>query len=954
MKFFLISCFFFLLRPDANCQFYESGQDPASIRWMQIKTNNFQIIFPSTFDSVANKLANNLEYLYTHVAKSLNHQPKKISVILHSFSAASNGFVTLAPKRMELFTTPPQDTYGQDWTEQLAIHELRHVVQIDKLNQGLTRMLSIIFGEQGTGAIAGLIPRWFYEGDAVFTETVLTHTGRGRMGSFTMEMKSLIAENPKPFSFEKMALGSYKNYVPNPYNFGYALVANTRHIYGDSIFANNLSFTARNPYSPFAFNRSFKKQTKYNDLDLYQQTYHSIKTDATQAEPSNTSNAGILWLKKNKKDYTNYRFPQFINDTTLFAVKSGIDQQKQFIFLYKNGKEKIIHTPGDYHNDRISLVNNTLVWAEEIPDIRWTNRSYSNLKILDLTSGKLRMLTHKTRYFGPALSPDKQQVAVVHISVKNKISLAFIDAKNGSINSETLSPQNAQIQDPIWTDDGNFVVAVLSGRNGKALYKYSLFTQQWEEIIPWSFQNISMPMVSGDKIFYSSDISGTNNIYMVHATTKAICQVTQSTFGAFEPNYMEKDAVLFFSDYASLGFDIKSESISTALLLKPNPLIQATDPILQKAGALENFNLQDSIIPHLAYPAKHYSKLSHTFNLHSWAPFYFDYNNLQLGDLNLYPGLILLSQDKLGTCISSFGLSFENNNPVYRAKFTYKGWFPVIGFSVDYGSENPYASIVELDPQPTSKNYRAITNTFIYIPFNLTKGKYITTLIPKLNWKYDNRKIYNRESQRFVNDLNTLSAGLNFYKYVHLAYRDLAPANGIAFYSEYFFKPISQNVIGSRYYVKSRIYLPGLSNHHSFQITTGYFKQQVKDYMYSSAIAYPRGYNTGAPSELKTLTADYVLPLLYPDFNIGRFFYLKRIRANLFTDWCEAKYQIPTQSIGVYTKNTRRLLSSGIDIITDSHMLRFIFPVSLGIRTIYFPNQRTFSSYIIFSMDMNY
>ena len=57
------------------------------------------------------------------------------------------------------------DTYVQDWLEQLAIHELRHVIQLENLNQGLTKVLSIVFGEMATGLIAAYLPFWYLEGD---------------------------------------------------------------------------------------------------------------------------------------------------------------------------------------------------------------------------------------------------------------------------------------------------------------------------------------------------------------------------------------------------------------------------------------------------------------------------------------------------------------------------------------------------------------------------------------------------------------------------------------------------------------------------------------------------------------------------------------------------------------------------------------------------------------------
>ena len=163
----------------ACAQYYISGQDPASIKWEQINTENFQVIYPDYYSEKAKEVANIIQYAYEYAAYSLNHKPKKISLILHTETSVSNGMVVWAPKRMEWYTTPPQENYAQDWFEQLAIHETRHFVQVDKLNQGLTKILSILLGEQGTAAVLGLyIPPWFLEGDAVCTETLLSKSGR--------------------------------------------------------------------------------------------------------------------------------------------------------------------------------------------------------------------------------------------------------------------------------------------------------------------------------------------------------------------------------------------------------------------------------------------------------------------------------------------------------------------------------------------------------------------------------------------------------------------------------------------------------------------------------------------------------------------------------------------------------------------------------------------------------
>ena len=83
-------------------------------------------------------------------------------------------------RRMELYPTPEQNTIPLAPEKQLAIHELAHVFQMESLNQGFSKAMSFLFGEQFTGIVSSLLPLWFLEGDAVFAESVLTESGRGR------------------------------------------------------------------------------------------------------------------------------------------------------------------------------------------------------------------------------------------------------------------------------------------------------------------------------------------------------------------------------------------------------------------------------------------------------------------------------------------------------------------------------------------------------------------------------------------------------------------------------------------------------------------------------------------------------------------------------------------------------------------------------------------------------
>jgi hypothetical protein len=236
-----------LLANNASAQFSESGTEPASVRWQQIHTEHFRVIFPTDAAHDGQRAANVLEYIYSKEGKTLNHQPAKIPVVLHNRTAFSNGFVSWAPKRSEWFLTPPQDNYAQDWLEQLAVHEYRHVVQIDKLNQGITKALGFAVGQQAVGAISGLLPMWFLEGDAVATETALTNAGRGRNPAFEMPLRT-IALSGKYQKYDKALFGSYRDHVPNHYELGYQIVSWTRERYGAKTFETSADFVARKPF----------------------------------------------------------------------------------------------------------------------------------------------------------------------------------------------------------------------------------------------------------------------------------------------------------------------------------------------------------------------------------------------------------------------------------------------------------------------------------------------------------------------------------------------------------------------------------------------------------------------------------------------------------------------------------------------------------------------------------
>ncbi len=258
-------------------QFYQYGQDPSSLKWNYTENDHFKLIHPRGFDANARELLGILNRQYLANSQQLNHFPKKIPVVLHSTPVISNGFVMWAPRRMEFLTYPDVNGIAQDWYTHLSLHEFRHAVQVGKLNQGVTKVLTILLGEQGIGPAAGMLGFWFLEGDAIYAETSLSESGRGRDPAFEMGIKAHLLSGTKPYSYAKSYLGSYRDFVPDYYSYGYQMVTFARQKYGKNIWTGALDFTGKKPYliNPVLF--YLKKTTGGSKEKLYRNTMDFLK-----------------------------------------------------------------------------------------------------------------------------------------------------------------------------------------------------------------------------------------------------------------------------------------------------------------------------------------------------------------------------------------------------------------------------------------------------------------------------------------------------------------------------------------------------------------------------------------------------------------------------------------------------------------------------------------------------
>lgn len=957
-KFFVLIAAFILpfVALPSYSQFYERGQEPAFIKWQQIRTENYQIIFPESYTHEAQRLANILEYAYNYVSFSLKNKPKKISIIIHNYSVRFNGFVAWAPKRMELYPTSPQDIYPQDALEQLALHELRHVVQVDKLHQGLTRILYFLFGEMATGVIAGMLPIWYLEGDAVATETALSRTGRGRLPSFEMKLRALSLEKGGVYRYDKAYNGSFKDYVPDYYQYGYQMIAYTRQKYGNRWWDQSLNYVARNPFLINPIHFSLYNHLGLNKRRLYDATFRELGHQWS-AEDSTLSCTSFDTLNVRSRDlYTSYRFPQYLNDSVIIAEKTSLDKIPRFVALNRDGEETVIHHPGFLDAVRLSVGHNTLLWTEIIPDIRWGNREFSVIKKLDITTGEESLLSPKTRYFAPDLSPDGTRISTIEVTIQNQESLLILDAKNGALLRAIPIPDKVHAMMPTWSKNGECIYLIVLNENGKSIQKIELDTEKWELILDPGFDDILTLAPSQDYLFFHSTYSGIDNIYAVDLATKKVFQVTSSRNGSFDVTVSPDGERIAFSDYSSSGYILGEMKLNNLEFREMGKVAKTGNNWHEVLASQEADVIETADFPKKRYEVKPFRKLPNFFQFHSWAPFYTDLNQIDLENFQIHPGFMLLSQNKLSTVVSSIGYAYKESRHQFFSTLTFKGLFPVIDLSLNYGG----APLVL--PDSLSVSFSDLTfNSRIYLPLNLTRDRYVRGVVPSFETEYRNFYIYNDESYLFEKGLWTNRYRLYGYNYLKLAHRDFLPKWGQTIDIRYGNNWFSGKEQGSIYSLQMTFYFPGLMPNHSLKLSAGMEKRSnVKRMFYYNSLDFPRGYNSSIllplAENMQTISGEYSLPIWYPDINLSSILYCKRVRGSLFYDYSRAKL-FNTESSD-FNADYDILTSTGGSMVVDLHFLRIRFPISLGVEYAYLPevNRNEFSMILninVFGFNIN-
>lgn len=934
----------------AQAQFLDYGTDPARLKWNTVNTNHYKLIYPRGNDSMAYRYAVFLENARPHVNKTMQSRTTlRFPIILHSASMSSNGMVAWAPRRMELLTTPPPHTYPQSWDKQLVLHESRHVAQTGKLKQGIFSPLYYVIGEQSAGIAAFGIPKWFYEGDAVVAETALSATGRGREPEYDMVYAAQMGTQ-NFFSFDKWFLGSYKDYTGDFYALGYNLVAYARHAYGADVWDKVVDRYTKRIYAIPPFSNALKHYTGLTTKQLFIKTF-AYRFNEWQTNDSiflarnkiQTRGIPTRWVAKhpdylspNNKRYTSYKYPQVLNDSVTIALKSSLHDISSLVAL-QNGHEKHLCYVGSI-NSRINLNNNRVYWSEYVPSLRWTHENYSVVKYYDIQTKRIVTLTPRQRYLSPTVDANGQKIAVSQFSSSGESSITLLDAGNGKVISNFKVHSNAFVKEMVF-DDNNIIANVI-GDKGLSILQLDTENGDWYGLLKPTKANITNPTIHNGKLYFESGLGGINNIYSFDTRLLQTQQLTFAQYGAFSPTLSTDGEKLVYTDYQAKGHKVATVNLDSIKPVTVDFTISYKYPLAETVSEQESINFDTVTLKPVDFKPKPYRRGLNLFNIHSWAPFYYnvlDAINLQADDFSsiIKPGVTILSQNALNTAITQLGWYYKDGYNYGKLAFIYMGWYPVISIDVEYGNKTfdlkwgkaednkitPYSYL-------TDKNLLEAEGK-IYIPFNLTRNHCIRGFQPSVSYYYTNNRYQQYESGT-MRDFQYMLSELRYYHYRKMAQRDILPRWGYQIRLQHLITPFDTENFGALYAARLTTYLPGFIRNDGLMLRFGYQYQDVDEkafYTPKRLLDETRGYHYNYRTRQQfAFKADYAFNIACPDLAIGSLAYVKRLRANVFYDLTRNQMY---ENSGWATQS-----AYGADLIFDWNAFRLNYPLSLGVRVI--------------------
>jgi hypothetical protein len=848
------------------------GGTPPSQKWYQINTPAARIIFPKELKKPAAGVAFLVSALNDSTRHTLGDRQHQVNIVFHNLTIIPNAYVQLAPFRSEFQLTPDPNSFelgSLPWHETLAIHEYRHVQQFNNFRVGLSKAFYYLFGEEGLALANNLsVPNWFWEGDAVYQETLVSRQGRGRLPLFFAGYESLWLSGKK-YSWMKLRNGSLRDYTPDHYPLGYMLVAYGREKYGKDFWRKTAVEAAAFKGVFYPLQKSIQRNAGIPFRRYRQQALDFFRSRLPDAAYQD-SNA--RYGHQQPHFVADETFPAFTDSGHLVYLRSSYRQPPQFIRRdLGSGEETRIRFRAVSSDDQFSYRNQQLVYSAYEPDLRWGWRDYSVIRILNLQSGKDIRITRRTKYFSPDISPDGRLLVAVNYPESGDCSLDLLNSASGTLMARLPNKENYYFTFPKFFTDKQLVSAVRNKEGEMCLMLIDIPSGKQTLLVPWSMHPIGFPSVRNGDIYFTRTENGSDRGFRIRSG-KIFAMLPQPVTGTYQIN--AGPGKLAWSVFTAAGFHLNYAEDDS--LFSDDPLLFDKNEKLSNRGvgslADASFRITDTV-PHPDYPVTRYSAAAHIFHLHSWRPFINDPDY----------SFSLVGENVLNTFESEIYAGY-NRNEEYKsigAGLNYGALFPYLNAGVEYRSDRSgYLRNTEKIYWNELQAYGGLS-----VPLNLSRGRWLTSLESGMSFTYHRNYFTGKyRDSLHAPGYGSLDPYISFSHQLQTARQQIYPSFAQVAWLQYN-RAVSQ-LSGDQWLASGNFYFPGLTPTHSLEFRAAIQQRDsLNQIRFSNGFPFSRGYSGENFFRMYRLAVNYHFPVAYPDWGFGNILYFLRVRANIFYDY---------------------------------------------------------------------
>jgi len=539
-KIFLLS-FLFLLNGQVFAQFYPVVNRPPGLNWQYLKTPHFRIIYPAGEDSLAYRTGRILEHEYPDVRSLVGGDLQDFPVVINNYNDRANGFVTPLHFRMEFDLSPikgkAMNPQTGNWLETVVPHELVHSMHFNHLDGWIAGIIRP-FSPDGARSLHSAIPLGVHEGIATYHEStgIMANGGRGNYPYFNNQLNAVF-KSPDRWSLgQMMAFPSFSRPFDRHYQGGVDFTKWLHGTYGENVTKDAIDFYIRWPFLGYGI--ALKHATgewpgrlydRYEQGKVAEQQ-NKEKAGEQRIEPLPISLDGIdarrpKWLSENELIF----FGSFYNARPGFYIYNLEDESMQLV--------KETFTVSDYVYD-LSADQSRLLFSNYRPSPLYDDAFKAELYESDISTGNTRRLTTGKRMYAPAYQDNRITAVQSHHSSSRLVRFhndslvvlaeepqtEFIEVvPNPQTTGQLAVIANKRGLQGAWIVNENQLQAAIKGVPDISFSRGSIFDIAWDP--------------GGENILFTSDHTGTMQIYEYRMEDKSVTRLTDSAFNAMEASY---------------------------------------------------------------------------------------------------------------------------------------------------------------------------------------------------------------------------------------------------------------------------------------------------------------------------------------------------------------------------------------------------------------------------------